>query len=134
MSANRLAAIVAVLSLATPAVVWPAERLQPGLWEVTSTTDLPGSTLPPLTTQTECLSQKDVDADPVPEIDRGACRVTDIVRSGDRITWKVDCGPLGKGEGEVVYRSPTAYEGFMKLDTGGTVVQTAIRARRLGGC
>ncbi len=37
------------------------------------------------------LSQQDVDADPVPVIDKGACRATDVHRSGDRITWKLVC-------------------------------------------
>ena len=75
-----------------------------------------------------------MDADPAPEIDKGACRVTDTRRSGDKVTWKLDCGQVGKGEGEVVYRSPTAYEGWMKLETGGRVVRSTIRARRLSGC
>jgi hypothetical protein len=68
---------------------------------------LPGASSAARTTQTECLSQADVDADPVPEIDKGACRVTDIRRSGDKVTWKLDCGQVGKGDGEVVYRSQT---------------------------
>lgn len=127
-------AIIASLSLGTPTLVRGAERMQPGLWEVTVTVELPGMASPPPTTQTECLSQKDVDADPVPEIDKGACRVKDARRSGDRVTWKLDCGQVGKGEGELVYRSPTTYEGWMKLETGGTVVRSSIRARRVSGC
>lgn len=110
-------------------------HMEPGLWEVTSTVELPGVPNPPApTTQTECLSQKDVDADPVPELSQGECRVTDALRSGDTVTWKLDCGATGKGEGQVEYRSPTEYQGFMKLETGGTVVRTVIRARRIGGC
>jgi len=135
MKTNRHAPMLAaVLLLAAPALGAARGRMEPGLWEVTATVELPGVGSPPPTIQTECLSQKDVDADPVPEIDRGTCHVTDIVRSGDRVTWKVDCGTLGKGEGELVYENPTAYQGWMKLDASGTVVRTTLRARRLGGC
>ena len=66
---------------------------------------------------------------------RGAFRgAAPTHRSGDKVTWKLDCGQVGKGEGEVTYRSSTAYDGWMKLDTAGTVVRTTIRARRLSGC
>ena len=134
MSINRVAMIITALSVAAPAAARAGGHMQPGLWEVTATVELPGVAPPTPTVQTECLSQQDVDADPVPEIDKGACRVTGIGRSGDKVTWKIDCGQLGKGEGEVVNRSPTAYEGWMKLETGGTVVRTTIRAQRLRGC
>jgi len=41
---------------------------------------------------------------------------------------------VGKGEGELTYESPTTYQGWMKLETGGTTVKTTLRARRLSGC
>ncbi|HET6437248.1 MAG TPA: DUF3617 family protein [Anaeromyxobacter sp.] len=131
---NRLALLAAAISLARP---WPAaagERLRAGLWEVTATVELPGAGSPAPTKQTECLSQEDVEADRVPEIAQGVCRVTDARRSGDKVTWKLDCGSLGKGEGEIVYRSPTSYDGWMKLETAGAVVRTTIQARRLRDC
>jgi Protein of unknown function (DUF3617) len=122
------------LMVLMPPAARAAERLQPGLWEVTASVELPGVPAPSLTTQTECLSQKDVDADPVPELDKGACRASQIRRSGDQVTWKLDCGPLGRGEGQVVYKSSTAYEGWMTLSSAGTALRTTIRARRVGEC
>jgi hypothetical protein len=108
--------------------------MDPGLWEVTVTVELPGVASPPPTVQTECLSQSDVDADPVPQIDKAACKATDIHRSGDKVTWKLDCGPIGKGDGELTYQSASWYEGSMRLETGGMVVRTKIRAKRLSKC
>ena len=134
MRASRLATIVAALWLAAPAAARAAERMQAGLWEVTAAVELPGVAAPAPTTQTECLSQKDVEAEPVPALDKGACRATDVRRAGDKVTWKLDCGQLGTGEGELVYRSGTEYEGWMRLETGGTSVRTTIRARRLRAC
>ena len=111
--------------------------MQPGLWEVTATVEVAGlnGALPP-TTQTECLTQKDVDSDPVPEFDKAACRASDVHRSGGKITWVVVCsGALtGKGRGEIQYRSATAYDGAMTLETEGMVLRTTLRARRIGGC
>jgi hypothetical protein len=134
MHAHRLALVAAALALFTPALARAEGRMQPGLWQVTATVALPGMDSPAPTTQTECLSEADVEKDPTPGIEKGACRVTDLVRSGDTVTWKLDCGPAGQGTGEVVYRSSTAYEGWMTLRTGEVTVKTTIRAERVGGC
>jgi len=133
---HRALALAFALLLTLPPLASAAERAQPGLWEVSVQVELPGVSPPPPTTQTECLSQKDVEADPVPSLDKGACRATDVRRSGDKVTWKVVCeGPLpGRGEGEITYQSPTAYDGWMTLETGGAVVRATLKARRLGGC
>jgi hypothetical protein len=134
MTSTRFGFAVLALILA-PLPARPADRVQPGLWEVTATVELPGAATPlPPTTQTACLSQHDVDAELVPELAKGGCRVSDARRSGDKVTWKLDCGPAGKGQGEIVYQGPTAYQGWMTLETGGTVVRTTIRAKRVGGC
>lgn len=137
MSWRSIALAVTVLSLAAPGAARATGRMQPGRWEVTAAVEVPGmaGALPP-TTQTECLSQEDVDADPVPALDRGMCRATDIRRSGDTVSWKLECtGALaGQGRGEIVYRSPTAYEGWMTLEAGGVKMKTTLSARRVGGC
>ncbi len=97
--------------------------------------DSPGMTLPPIV-QSECMSKEQVNADPVPSLDKGACRAIDIRRSGSKVTWKVSCtGTLvGRGEGEITYRSPTAYDGWMTLETSGVTIRSKVQARRVGGC
>jgi hypothetical protein len=134
---TKLLAVTAAAWLALPASALAKERIQAGLWEVSATVEIPGigTALPP-TTQTECLSQKDVDADPVPVLDKGTCRAADVHRSGDKISWKLVCdgSPPGRGEGEITYKSPTAYDGWMTLETSGMTVRTTIRAHRVGGC
>jgi hypothetical protein len=134
--ATRLALAALLVALAAPAASDGA-RGQPGLWEITATVELPGQALPlPPTTQTECLSQADLDADPAPVIDRGACRATDVRRSGDTVTWKVACDGAagGTGEGEITFRGPAAYDGSMVMELAGTRVRTTLRARRVGDC
>ena len=134
MGTHRAVTLVAAFAIAAPAAVPAADRIQPGLWEVSATVASPGVPSPAPTVQTECLSQSDVDEGPLAGVDKGACRATDVRRSGDKVTWKLDCGQLGTGEGEVVYRSGTEYEGWMRLETGGTSVRTTIHARRLRAC
>jgi hypothetical protein len=109
------------------------ERPRAGRWEVTVEVSASGMALPP-STQAECLSQEDVDADPVPELEKGVCRATNVQRSGARVTWDVACGDAGKGRGEVTYTSSTSYDGWMDLQLGDAAVHAVIRARRTGDC
>ncbi len=131
-----LPGLIALL-LAAPDRTVADGSMQPGMWEITVTVEMPGTAmaLPP-TVQTQCMSQKDVDAEPVPSLDQGACRATDIRRAGSKVTWKLTCsGPTpGRGEGEITYQGPTAYDGWMTLETNGVVVRTRLQARRVGGC
>jgi len=136
MSPAPLALALAVLAVPSAVRAGEKTKMQPGQWEISAQVEAPGvGTLPP-TTQSECLSQQDVDADPVPSVDRGACRATDVQRQGDKVTWNLACtGAMpGQGKGEIVYRSATAYDGWMTFETGGTTVKTTVRARRVGDC
>ena len=136
---TRLAALLGLVGLAVAAPV-PATAggpMQAGMWEVTVTVEMPGMAMPlPPTVQTQCMSQKDVDADPVPNLDKGACRATDIRRAGSKVTWKLTCSgnPPGRGEGEITYQGSTAYDGWMTLEMSGVIVRSKIQARRVGGC
>lgn len=134
----RVSSLMGVLALGLWFAAFPVratQRLEAGRWEVKVDVSDGGSGLkPPSTSQTECLSQQDVDADPLPEMEKGACRATKVQRSGDRVTWDLDCGPLGKGRGEVTYRSPTLYDGWITLDLGGASVKATVRATRVGDC
>jgi hypothetical protein len=109
------------------------ETPRAGSWEITVDLSAPGMTLAP-SSQTECLSQADVEADPVPDLEKGVCRATNIQRSGDRVSWDLTCGDQGSGKGEVTYTSPTSYDGWMTLELAGTAVRARIRARRVGDC
>jgi len=110
---------------------------EPGLWEITAQVEIPGqqAALPP-STETECLSQADLDAEPATTLDRGACRATDVQRSGNKVTWTITCdSPVsGKGKGEIAYRSSTEYAGAVTMEIAGTTVRTTVKAKRVGAC
>lgn len=50
----------------------------------------------------------------IPKQDRD-CKMTDVKYSGNIMAWKMVCTgkSTGKGEGEIVYKGATAYEGSM---------------------
>jgi hypothetical protein len=124
--------LTGALALA-PRAALAGERARPGLWEVTVDVSGPGMAVPP-SSQTQCMSQEDLDADPVPEMEKGVCRATNIHRAGNRVTWEVNCGELGHGKGELEYSSPTSYDGRMELELSGASLRATIRARRTGDC
>jgi hypothetical protein len=134
----RARSIIVSALLGTSLLAGPAlarQALRAGLWEVKVDVADTGSGMKlPSSSQKECLSQAQVDADPVPELEQGSCRATHIRRSGDKVTWDLDCAGVGKGHGEVTYTSPTSYDGWMTLELVGTTVRATIQARRVGDC
>jgi hypothetical protein len=135
----RAALLVSILFMGMPGAASAAEQMQAGMWEVSVTVEMPGMAMAmpmPPTTQTQCMTKEEANADPVPSLDKGACRATDIRRSGNKVSWKLTCSgtPSGRGEGEITYQGPTAYDGWMTLETSGVTVRSKVSARRIGGC
>lgn len=134
---KKAALFFAVLLL--PATVLAAgSPMQEGLWEISSTMSMPGMPykIPP-TKVTHCYTKEDLkdSRNAVPK-QQGDCKVTDMKSSGNRVTWKMVCTgqSAGKGEGEIIYNGPTAYEGKMKMETQGMVMTSKYKAKRIGVC
>jgi hypothetical protein len=120
-------------------------RLKPGLWEITSTMDMPAMpvAMPPRT-HTQCITPKDAD-DPkkfAPESSGKdqECSVKDYKASGDKLTWSVECQGKrpGRGTGEMVLKGDT-YEGTIKMTAsdprrGEMQMTQHIKGKRLGDC
>ena len=125
--------------LLLPATLFAAgPAMKEGLWEITTTMDMPGMPfkMPP-TTVSHCYSKEDVASkERVVPKQKDDCKMTDFRQSGNRVTWKVACRGkhASKGEGEMVFRGATAYEGSMKLDSDGMVMTTNYKAKRVGDC
>lgn len=131
-----LLVLTAVLVLPPSARAAAPSQMRAGLWEITVTMEMPGMPfkMPPTVTQ-QCVTPQEAQEQGVPPQAKD-CTVTDVKRSGNKVTWKVLCTGQtpGKGEGEVVFSGPDAYAGKMKLETGGMAMSTAYKARRLGAC
>jgi hypothetical protein len=137
MTSRTTFALIAILSL--PALARAAEPapMQDGLWEVSMKFEIPG--LPfqlPAQTATHCYTKKEIEESSGMPKQSGDCKVTDLQRSGNKITWKTVCTGknAGTGTGEIAFTSATAYEGTMKLENKGQVTTTRYQGKRLGDC
>jgi hypothetical protein len=137
---NRILGVMALsLCLLFPVVTSAADPgMAPGLWEITTVMEMPGLPFqPPPTTFSHCYTKEDVQKQeeivPSPE---GDCKVTDLKRSGNRMTWKMICqgANAGKGEGEIIFKNDTSYAGTMKLESQGMNLTTRYQAKRIGDC
>lgn len=115
-----------------------APKMSEGLWEISTSMDVPNLPfkVPPQTVR-HCYTKEDVaKAEGAIPQQQGDCKMVESSKVGNKITWKVVCTGknAGKGEGEIVFTSPTSYEGWMKFDSGGQVMSTKYTARRVGDC
>lgn len=127
-----LAGALLSLPLSAPAA---DATMKPGLWEVTTTMEMPGMPFqPPPQTVRHCYTPQEVKEQPVPKDDQ--CKVTDLKSSGSKVTWKLECkGEMaGKGEGEIIYQGDSAYEGRTRMQTQGMTMAMKYKAKRLGEC
>jgi Protein of unknown function (DUF3617) len=112
--------------------------MKEGLWEITSTMEMPGMPYqPPPTTFRHCYTREDLrDEKQVLPKQQGDCKVADMKRNGSRIAWKVTCTGehKGTGEGEIIFRGDTAYEGSMKFAMDEMKMTSRYKARRIGAC
>ena len=135
----RIAAIMLCVALFAPAVAFAAgATMKEGLWEITSTMEMPGMPFqPPPSTYSHCYTREDLkdDAQVVPR-QQGDCRVTDMKRAGARVTWKVVCtgDNKGTGTGEILFKGDSAYEGSMKFVMQEMSMTSHYTARRVGAC
>jgi hypothetical protein len=135
---TRKAALLCAVLLLPATVQAAGSPMQDGLWEISSTMSMPGMpyNIPP-TKVTHCYTKEDLKENQriIPK-QEGDCKVTDVKYSGSRMTWKMVCSgeSASKGEGEIVYKGATAYEGSMKMETQGMVMTSKYRAKRIGAC
>ena len=134
---RKLPVVIGVLLF--PAVLFAAPSpMREGLWEINTTMNMSGMTykIPP-TKVTHCYTKEDLkDNKKVVPQQKGDCKITDMKSSGNKVTWKMVCigENKSKGEGEIIYKGATAYEGSMKMETQGMVMTNKYKARRIGDC
>ncbi len=112
--------------------------MKPGLWEITTTTEMPGMPFqPPPTKVKQCYTKDDLkDQKEVLPKQEGECRITDVKESGNRVTWKVVCSGEGggKGSGEMVFKGENEYAGSMRFDMEGMTMTSRYAGKRIGDC
>jgi hypothetical protein len=115
-------------------------NMQEGLWEITSSMEMPGMPSMPPMKHTQCLTKKDL----VPQSQEKAqdCKITQTGTSGNTVTWSMKCsGEEGamEGTGKVTYSGDT-FQGTMTMtmqdpEQGGKMQLTQrMSGRRVGNC
>ncbi|MBK5273541.1 MAG: DUF3617 family protein [Desulfuromonadales bacterium] len=129
--------IVALLLTASlPTVSLAAGEMKEGLWELTTSMELPGMPMkmPPQVAK-HCYTREEV-SDQKKVISRDKeCTVTDFTTTGNKVTWKMTCTGKNAGtfSGETVFKADS-YVSNMKMQTQGQNMTMKVNAKRLGNC
>jgi len=129
--------LLAAASLSLPSMAPAAEMIKPGLWEITTTMEMPGMPFQsPQQKVRHCVTPQEAkDPEKSLPIDKD-CKIIDLRSSAKKINWKVECtGQMtGMGEGEISYKSDAYYEGKTKIQTQGMIFNMNHIGKRVGEC
>ena len=123
--------IAAVLFLFSASLTFAAPNMEEGLWEITSTTDMPG--MPSRSyTHTTCLTKEKA----VPQKAESGCTFKDVKTQGNTVTWTMVCKDA-TSTGKITYAG-TTMNGItdMTVKTEGKTMtmKTTIKGKRIGPC
>jgi len=128
---RKLLAGMLFLAVAYPASVWAAGSDE--LWEMSTKTDMPGMPMPEVTQKVCLVGGEAYKPGKVPH--QKNCKMTDIVVSGDKTTWKIHCPgrEAMNGSGEVT-RTANTMKGTMKLSSKNIQMTQVFSGKRIGIC
>ncbi|MEI6127009.1 MAG: DUF3617 family protein [Pseudomonadota bacterium] len=94
-----------LFSVSSPCLAGGEPNMQEGLWEITTTIDMPGmpAGMPPMK-QTQCMTKKDM----IPQNqEKGQdCKIVQTKLDGNTVTWTMKCGSeegAMEGSGKITY-------------------------------
>ena len=106
-----------------------APNMEDGLWEITTTMDMPGMAAKSLT-HNSCLTKEKA----VPQTSQSDCTIKDLNNLGDTITWTVVCregATISKGK---VKYAGTTMDGVIETTTSGKTMTMKMKGKRIGPC
>ena len=111
--------------------------LQEGLWEISKTINMTGTSVDiPSMTHTQCLTKDDI----VPQSSEPGreCTLTKTKVKNNTVTWTMKCSGLGQemiGVGEVTYYG-NIFKGTVRMSIPGTEIEmiSNINGHRVGDC
>jgi len=132
---------VAAVLLLTALGVTPVSAqaaMQPGMWEITASMEMPGMAMPPRTV-TQCIRDTDNPDNLIPKDQN--CVIENRNMVGNRLTWSMRCtmgSTVMTGTGELTL-SGSSYQGASQITvregSGETMsMNSKYSARRLGNC
>lgn len=132
--------MLCLLLLAIPSMAHAggSPNVEPGLWEITTTTHMQGMNIPP-STITQCITKDDLVPRPGSQPGQAQdCEITDVNVSGDTVTWRMRCTGQGgtvEGEGSITYQGDR-FEGTSTIHIidAGMTMQSQMTGHRVGEC
>ena len=125
--------IVAVVSGFFTGISFAAPNMEDGLWEITSTVDMPGMPSKSFT-NTACLTKEKA----VPQTAQSGCTVTDMKTQGNTVTWTVVCREgMSTSKGKVTYAGTTmegVTETTVKTNEKTMTMKSTMKGKRIGPC
>jgi hypothetical protein len=128
---KRVCIIVALLFLFSAGLSFAAPNMEDGLWEITTTVDMPGMGSRSYT-NTTCLTKEKA----VPQTAESGCTIKDMKTQGNTVTWTVVCKEA-TSTGKVTYAG-TTMDGVIEttVKTGGQTMtmKSTMKGKRIGPC
>lgn len=133
--------LAALTALAATATFAAPPNMAPGLWEITTRTEMPGMPMAmPAQTIRHCFRASDLKdtRDSLP-VDK-ECRIEDLSQSGNAVSWKMSCKTGGgsmRGEGRITHDGQS-YSGTVSLrgrvEGQDVAMNSTYSGRRVGDC
>jgi hypothetical protein len=128
-----LCIVAALLFLFSAGLSFAAPNMEDGLWEITTTVDMPGMPSKSFT-HTTCLTKEKA----VPQTAESGCTVKDMKTQGNTVTWTVVCREgMSTSKGKVTYAGTTmegAIETTMKTNEQTMTMKSTMKGKRIGPC
>jgi hypothetical protein len=123
----------AVFFLFSARISFAVPNMEDGLWEITSTVDMPGMPAKSFT-NTTCLTKEKA----VPQTTQSECTMKDVKTQGNTVTWTVVCkGGMSTSTGKVTYAGTTmdgVVETTVKTNGKTMTMKSTIKGKRIGAC
>jgi len=130
-----------LISLVSSSVFAQGIPIEPGMWEMTSTMNMPMLPQPRVTNSKECIEEDELSPETWNEEDMDtSCTFSNRVVDGNTMKWSMNCNAQGgatRGEWEVTSHGDTlAGEGTVTVDMQGQsmVMDMKWDGKRVGDC
>jgi hypothetical protein len=125
--------IAALLFLFSARLSFAAPNMEDGLWEITSTVDMPGMPAKSFT-HTTCLTKEKA----VPQTAQSECTMKDVKTQGNTVTWTVVCKEgMSTSTGKITYAGTTmdgVIETTVKSNGKTMTMKSTMKGKRIGPC
>lgn len=111
-----------------------AIEMRDGLWELTTTMNMPGMKMPPQKVK-HCYTKEDVKDQKKMVNTNKDCTVTELNTIGNRVSWKMKCSGKSPGtfSGETTF-SADSYDSIMNMQSQGMSMNMKVKGKRIGAC